>query len=143
MCIPLSLLGNGSVNKFPQQQIPATIEELLDTPFSMGSMESKEILWVWLYIPLSLLGNVSANTFPLQQRTDGGVLLYMVHVLSEESRRLILPRTSCLFITFNSNPLNYSHILLAMGINSFIYNTNVPSHIHSMEQMQTHKKENE
>jgi hypothetical protein len=33
-----SVLGNGSVNKFPRQRIYATIEELLDASFSMLSV---------------------------------------------------------------------------------------------------------
>jgi hypothetical protein len=34
----LSMLGNGSVNTLPWQRIHATIEELLDAPFSMRSV---------------------------------------------------------------------------------------------------------
>jgi hypothetical protein len=37
MCIPLSLLGNSSVNMFPRQRIHA-IEELLDALFSIRSV---------------------------------------------------------------------------------------------------------
>jgi hypothetical protein len=38
-CIPLSLLGNGSVRALPRQRIHATIEELLDASFSMKSVQ--------------------------------------------------------------------------------------------------------
>jgi hypothetical protein len=35
---PLSLLLNGSVNTFPQQQIHAAVEELFDASLSTGSV---------------------------------------------------------------------------------------------------------
>jgi hypothetical protein len=38
MCIPLPLLGNGSVNTFPRHRMHATIEEWLDSSFSIWSM---------------------------------------------------------------------------------------------------------
>jgi hypothetical protein len=44
--------------------------------------------------PLSLLGNGSVNTFPRQRRIVGGMVFYAVHVISKESRRLVIPRTS-------------------------------------------------
>jgi hypothetical protein len=49
---------------------------------------------VGLYILLSLLGKGSVNTFPRQRIIDGGVIFCAV-VVSKESRRLVLPRTSC------------------------------------------------
>jgi hypothetical protein len=48
-----------------------------------------------LCIPLSLQGSGSVNTFPWQWRIVGGVIFYAVRVVSKESRRLILPKTSC------------------------------------------------
>jgi hypothetical protein len=48
-----------------------------------------------LCIPLSLLGNNSVKTFPQQRRIFGGVVFYTVRVVTKESRRLVLPRTSC------------------------------------------------
>jgi hypothetical protein len=44
--------------------------------------------------PLSVKGNNSAKTFPWQWRIIGGIVLYLVYVVSKESRRLIFPRTS-------------------------------------------------
>jgi hypothetical protein len=38
MCIPLSLLGNGSVKTLPRQRRHAMREELLEASFSMRSM---------------------------------------------------------------------------------------------------------
>jgi hypothetical protein len=58
---------------------------------------SKESLWVCLSIHLSLLGNNSIKTFPRKRRITGGVVSYAVRVVSKESRRLVLPRTSCIF----------------------------------------------
>jgi hypothetical protein len=46
--------------------------------------------------PLSLLGNNSVKTFPLQRRIVGGVVSYVALVVSEESMRLVLPRSSCI-----------------------------------------------
>jgi hypothetical protein len=46
-------------------------------------------------IPLSLLGNNSVKTFPRQGRIVGRVVFYAIRVVSKESRRLVLPRTSC------------------------------------------------
>jgi hypothetical protein len=54
---------------------------------------SKESLWVCLCISLSLLGNSSVHTFPRQRRIFGSVFFYAGHVLSKESRRLVLHRT--------------------------------------------------
>jgi hypothetical protein len=48
-------------------------------------------------IPLPLLSNDWVNTLPRQQRNFGSVVYYAVRVVSMESMRLILPRTSCYF----------------------------------------------
>jgi hypothetical protein len=45
--------------------------------------------------PLSLLGNGSVKV-PLSM-LDNGYVFYAVRVVSKESRRLVLPRTSCFF----------------------------------------------
>jgi hypothetical protein len=59
-----------------------------------AGLVSKESLW--LCVPLlSLLGNGSLNTFPQKRRIVGRVVFYVVHVISKESGRLVLPRTSC------------------------------------------------
>jgi hypothetical protein len=84
MCIPLSLLGKGSVNTFPRQEIHETIEERLDA-------------CVCVWIPLSLLSNNSVKKFPRQRRIVGGVVFYAVLVASKESGRSVLPITSCLY----------------------------------------------
>jgi hypothetical protein len=47
-----------------------------------------------LYILRPLLGNDSVNIFSRKRRINGGVVFYAV-VVSKESRRLVLPRTSC------------------------------------------------
>jgi hypothetical protein len=53
-----------------------------------------------LCIPLPLLGKNSAKTFPLQRRIVGDVF-YAVRIAPKESRRLVLPRTSCLISNNN------------------------------------------
>jgi hypothetical protein len=54
---------------------------------------------VGLCIPLPLQGNGLVNTFPRQRRIVGRIVSYAVHVVSKEIRRLVLPRTSCLFMS--------------------------------------------
>jgi hypothetical protein len=108
VCISLlSLLGNGSVNcihPFIASQrlgkhVPAAkIEELLDACVGRGCR----------CIPLSLLGNNSVKTFP-RQRTVGGVVFSAVHVVSKESWRLVLPRTSCYIL-----PLHVSIVYITV-----------------------------
>jgi hypothetical protein len=48
-------------------------------------------------ISLSLLRNSSVKTSPRQRRIVGGVVFYAIRVVSKESRRLVLPRTSTSF----------------------------------------------
>jgi hypothetical protein len=88
----LPLLGKGSVKcvpsfisrqHVPAQRIHATIEEIF----------GRVCLWVCLCIPLSLLGNNSVKTFPRRRRI-GGIVFCAVHVVSKESRRLVISRTS-------------------------------------------------
>jgi hypothetical protein len=58
--------------------------------------------------PLSLLGNGSVNTFPRPRRIVVGVVFYAFHIVSKESRRLVLPITfcyhfvSCLFLSLTT-----------------------------------------
>jgi hypothetical protein len=59
-----------------------------------GQQQFARLDWTGLCIPLSLLGNSSANTSSRQRRIVG-VVFCAVRVVSKESRRLILPRTSC------------------------------------------------
>jgi hypothetical protein len=107
--IPLSLLGNSSVKTFPRQRIETTAKELLGASFSVRSLpyERKESLWVYVYIPLSLSGNSSVKTFPRQRRIVVGVVFYAVRVVSKESSRLVLPRTSCLNSAIKSVVCHY------------------------------------
>jgi hypothetical protein len=67
--------------------------------FFAARVLSKGSMWFWLCFPLSLLGNNSVKTFPRQRRIVGGVVFYVVLVVSKKSRRLVLPRISC-YITF-------------------------------------------
>jgi hypothetical protein len=70
-------------------------------------------LWVCLCTHLLLLGNSSVNTFPWQRRFVGGVVFYAVRVLSKESRRIVLPRTSCckVWCTINHKLRSVKHVL--------------------------------
>jgi hypothetical protein len=47
-----------------------------------------------LCIPPLLLSNGLVNMFPRQQRIVGGMIFYVVHAISNESRQLVLPSTS-------------------------------------------------
>jgi hypothetical protein len=98
MCIPPSLLGNGSIDTFPWQQIHATIEEFLEASFSIRSVSYQRRVCGCLCIPLPLLGNGSVNTFLRQRRIVGDIFFYAVRVLSKESRRLVLTRTCWFFL---------------------------------------------
>jgi hypothetical protein len=50
MRIPLSLLGNGSINTFPRQRIYATIEEFLDASFPIRSASNQMIVCGSAYV---------------------------------------------------------------------------------------------
>jgi hypothetical protein len=54
-----------------------------------------------LCISPSLLGNGSVNTFQQQRRIVGGVVFYVIRVLSNECRPIFLPRTSCYCSSLN------------------------------------------
>jgi hypothetical protein len=87
-----SVLGNGSVNTFSRLLIHSTIKELLDTSFYIRSVSYQRRVCGSVYV--SLLDNNSVKMFLRQRRIVGGVVLYAVRVVSKESRRLVLPRTS-------------------------------------------------
>jgi hypothetical protein len=63
---------------------------------------SKQSLWVCQCITLSLQGKGSVNTFPWQRGIVEGVILYAIHVVSKESRRLGLARISCQLPVINT-----------------------------------------
>jgi hypothetical protein len=73
-----------------------------------------------LCIPLALPGNNLVKTFLQQQRIVGGVIFYMFHVLSNESMRLVLPRTSSQFSKFQhtkpSQPMLCVQMLVMMQL---------------------------
>jgi hypothetical protein len=77
-----------------------------DAPATKNTRYSRRIVGrsifmrsVGLCIPLWFLGNNSVKTFPRQRRIFAGVVFCAVHVVSKDSRRLVLPRTSCLYLT--------------------------------------------
>jgi hypothetical protein len=96
MCM---LLSNGrykryAVNEYTCNNRIIFLLWIVRIVFYAGRVLSKDSLWVCLCIPLSLLSNGSVNTFPRQQGIAGGVFFYAVYVVSKESSRFILPRTS-------------------------------------------------
>jgi hypothetical protein len=99
VCVSLlSLLGKGLVKCIP----PFIARQRLTkhVPMATNTCNNRSIvgcvsLWVCLCIPLSLLCNNSEKMFPRQKRNVEGIVFYAVHVVSEESRQLVLPRTSC------------------------------------------------
>jgi hypothetical protein len=74
----------GSLNTFPWQQIHTTMEEMLDALFSRWSVSYKSRVCVSVY-PLSLLGNGLVNMFLWRQRTVGGIIFYVVRVISKKA----------------------------------------------------------
>jgi hypothetical protein len=95
ICIPLTLLGNGSVNTFPRQRIHINNGMNCWTwHFICGPCLIKcEYIGLSLY-PLQLLGKNPTKTFPRQRRIVGCVVFYAVHIVSKENRPLVLLRTS-------------------------------------------------
>jgi hypothetical protein len=49
---------------------------------------------IYIY-PVSLPGNGLVNTFPRERGIVGGVIFYAILIVSKESMRLVLPRSSC------------------------------------------------
>jgi hypothetical protein len=75
-----------------------------DVVFCTVRVVSQESLWVCLCIPLSLLGNDSVNMFLRQRRIVEGVGFCAAHVVSNESRQLVLIRSYC---GSGSNPISH------------------------------------
>jgi hypothetical protein len=78
-CIPL-FIASQQLGKHVPTATNATTEELLDT---------------CVCILLSLLGKDSPTAMK-----NGDVIFCVVHVVSKESRQIILPRTSCIIFYF-------------------------------------------
>jgi hypothetical protein len=103
----LSLLDNSLVTCIP----PFIARQWLGThvPVATNTCNNRRIaghecLWVCLCIPQLLLGSNSVKTF-LRQGIVVGVVFYVAHVASKESRQLALPRTSCLKLNQRSGSL--------------------------------------
>jgi hypothetical protein len=93
----LSLLGNGSVNIFPQRRMHASIWRNCWTRVSV----------CFLCIPLSLLAYNSVKTFPRQRITFGSVVFYAVHVASRKVSDYYFPEFIVLYNGHSvSLPLN-------------------------------------
>jgi hypothetical protein len=90
LCMPPSLLGNGTVNTLLRQR--RIVRGVVSCAVCVVSKVS---LWAFLRIFLSLLGNGPVNTFLLQRTIFGGVVFYAVRVVSNENWRLVLARASC------------------------------------------------
>jgi hypothetical protein len=71
---------------------------------------------------LSLLGNSSVNTFLRQRSIVGGVVFYAVHVVSKESRPLVLTRTSCYIILSKGPPIYNDDFSLSLKKEWHAYN---------------------
>jgi hypothetical protein len=63
----------------------------------------------------------SVNTFPRQRRIVGGIVFYAVNVLSKESRRMVLTRTSC-YILCKGPPIYNGDLLLSLKEEWRMYN---------------------
>jgi hypothetical protein len=92
-CIPLFVVGKRLVNMY--------VHAAQNTCNNRRTVR-RVCLWVCVCIPLSLLRNNSLKTFPRQRRIVGGVIFYAVRVVSKESRRSVLPRSSC-FTGYNTD----------------------------------------
>jgi hypothetical protein len=97
VCVPicvslLSLVGKGSLKCIS----PFVASQRFDkhVPAARNTHNSRIVGRLCLCIPLSLVGNSSVKTFPRQRRVVGGVIFCAVCVVSKESRRLVLPKTS-------------------------------------------------
>jgi hypothetical protein len=116
VCISvLSLLGNGSVTCIPHndarqrllKHVTATTNMRYNNRivgrifFFVIHVLSKESLCVCLCIALQFLGKKSVKTFQRQRRIVGGDVFCEFHVVLKESRRIVLPRTSCVNMVMN------------------------------------------
>jgi hypothetical protein len=92
----LSLLGKRSVNFIP----PSTDRQRLGTQVSAAknACNNRSIVGrvsVCLCIPSLFPGNDSVKFFAQKQRIVASFVSYAVHVVSKESRRVVLPRNFC------------------------------------------------
>jgi Zn-finger protein len=77
------------------KHVPTGTKNCWRRRFLYGPCCVKEVS-VGLCIPLSLLGNGSVNTFPREQRIVGGVVFYMVHVVSKKCLWVCVSLYRCL-----------------------------------------------
>jgi hypothetical protein len=101
LCVSLlSLVSKGSIKRIP----PFIAKQRLGKhiPAAKYTRNNRKIVGcVWLCIclcvPLLLLGNNSVKASPRQRRIVVGVVLYVVRVVSKESRLVVFPRSSFSF----------------------------------------------
>jgi hypothetical protein len=106
ICVSLhSVLGNGSVNTFLRQHTHNRSN--VGRIFYAVRVLSKERVWVCA--SFDYCQQLGIKTFPRQRRIVRGVVFYEAHVVSKESRRSVLPRTSCLYCSFNPNITEYAY----------------------------------
>jgi hypothetical protein len=109
LCVSLlSLLGKSSVTYIRPFVARQRLGKHVPTATNICNnrrIVERMCLWVCLCISLSLLGNDSVETFPRQWIIVGGIVFYAVRVVSYESKRLVLPRTSCLTTMYQSHRL--------------------------------------
>jgi hypothetical protein len=90
----LSMVGKGMIKHIPPFIAKATAQKTV--PTATNTCNNKKIVGhmccVSVYYPIVV--NNSVKTFLQQQKIVGGIIFYMVHVLSEERRPSALPRTS-------------------------------------------------
>jgi hypothetical protein len=94
MCIPLSLLGNSSINMFPRQRLHKKLNNYWTRRFLFGPYQIKR-QFLGLCNPQSLLDNGSVNTVPRQRRIVRCVVFYAVRAISKESKCSVFARPSC------------------------------------------------
>jgi hypothetical protein len=80
---PSSIVAREWLGKHIPMAPNTTMEEMLDALFSLWSVSYKSRVRVSVY-PLSLLCNGLVNTFLWQQRTVGGIIFYVVRVISKK-----------------------------------------------------------
>jgi hypothetical protein len=76
---------------------------------------------VYMCTPHIVASKGSVKTLPRQRRIVGGVVFFAVHVVSNESTRLILTRISCLlFVYFTLLILIYNGLQMQTSRNSLL-----------------------
>jgi hypothetical protein len=104
VCVSLlSLSGNDSVDTFPRQRIHNNRRIVGHVVVYVIHILPKGSLWVSLCIPASFLCHNSVNTFPQQREIFGDIVFYAVRVVSKETWRLVLTRTSGLLYILSPN----------------------------------------